>query len=68
MSKPFLKELRELSEQHAAHQSNILLLQKRLPTLTDRDAGRARSTIQNLQDQKLRIDVLLLRAECEKEV
>ena len=68
MNKPFLTELRELSQQHATHQDNILRLERRLPTLTGEEADRARRTIQNLQTQKLRIDVLLLRAECEKEV
>lgn len=68
MTKTFLTELRELGHAHAAHEGNIKLLQKHLPLLSGADAARARSTIQNLQDQKLRIDVLLLRAECDKEV
>lgn len=68
MTKAFLTELRELDAMHAAHKANVLRLQQRLPTLTGENADRARSTIQNLQSQMLRIDVLLLRAECDKEV
>lgn len=68
MTKSFLTELRELQAEHGAHECNIRRLQQALPTLAAAEADRARSTIKNLQAQQLRIDVLLLRAECDKEI
>lgn len=68
MTKSFLTELRDLGHQHAEHEGNIQLLHKNLPRLHGDAAERARSTIQNLQDQQRRIDRLLLRAECDREV
>lgn len=68
MTKALLAKARELESEHAYHADNIRRLQMALPKLAAAEADRARSTIKNLQAQKLRIDVLLLRAECDTEI